>query len=76
MEEQLENTVLDCPLSDLETVKEAEQSGGRESLGRMSRTRLVCPGETLHLHSPPVWTGHCHSLQSAHRQILTGKLRG
>ena len=41
VEEQLENTVLDCPLSDLETVKEAEQSGGRESLGRMRRTLLV-----------------------------------
>ena len=55
VEEQLEKTVLDCPLSDLETVKVAEQSCGRESLGRMSRTLLVCPGETLHLHSPPVW---------------------
>ena len=67
MEEQLEKTVLDCPLSDLETVKEAEQSGGRESLGRMRRTLLVLPGDTLHLHSPPVWY-HQVNRSRAHTQ--------
>ena len=56
VEEQLEKTVLDWPSSDLETVKEAEQSGGRVRRGRMRRTLLVWPGDTRHLHSPPVCT--------------------
>ena len=33
VELQLENTELDLPLSDRDTEKEAEQSGGRDSLG-------------------------------------------
>ena len=76
MEEQLENTVLDWPSSDLETVKEAEQSGGRLSRGRMRRTRLVWPGETRHLHSPPVWStqlaltvSQSASQQDTHREV-------
>ena len=32
VEEQLENTELAWPLSDRDTVSEAEQSGGRDSL--------------------------------------------
>ena len=51
VELQVEKTVLDCPWSDLLTVKEVEQSGGRESRGRMSSMRRVWPGDTRHLHS-------------------------
>ena len=75
VELQLENTVLDFPLSDLsmkhihpllgtqlqsdphlDTVKEAEQSGGSASRGKISSTRRVWPGDTRHRHSAPVWT--------------------
>ena len=55
VELQLENTVLDFPLSDRDTVNEAEQSEGRDKRGKMSSTRLVWPGDTRHLHSAPVW---------------------
>ena len=41
VELQLENTVLDFPLSDRDTVNEAEQSEGRDKRGKMSSTRLV-----------------------------------
>ena len=41
VELQLENTVLDLPLSERDTVKLAEQSPGRERRGRMRSTRLV-----------------------------------
>ena len=70
VEEQLEKTVLDWPSSDLETVKEAEQSGGRVRRGRMRRTLLVWPGDTRHLHSPPVCTAQSYSLTS-HLQPLS-----
>ena len=54
VELQLENTELAWPWSDRDTVSEAEQSGGRDSRGRMSSTRRVWPGDTRHLHSAPV----------------------
>ena len=46
--------IIIITLSDRDTVSEAEQSGGRDRRGRMSSTRLVWPGDTLHLHSAPV----------------------
>ena len=46
--------IIIITLSDRDTVSEAEQSGGRDSRGRMSSTRRVWPGDTLHLHSAPV----------------------
>ena len=44
----------ECLLIYLDTVNDEEQSGGSDSRGKMRRTLLVCPGETLHLHSAPV----------------------
>ena len=80
VELQLEKTELAWPWSDRDTVSEAEQSGGRDSLqrrchwvirirshlGRISSTLRVWPGDTLHLHSAAVWRIFIKTLKIGH----------
>ena len=55
VEEQVEKTGLDFPISERLMVKVVEQSEGRDRRGRISRTRRVCPGDTRHRHSDSIW---------------------
>ena len=51
----MEKTGLDLPMSERLMVNVVEQSEGRDRRGSISRTRLVCPGDTRHRHSASIY---------------------
>ena len=91
VELQLEKTELDWPLSDRDTVSEAEQSGGRDSLKRremsLGHQDQESPGQNqqhspgvARRHSPPALRPRLENIHQNSQEgcvmILTGNCLG